>query len=109
MATDERCQPNKSRMANREFVEGEIDRVLNAIDQSTLQERLRKADIAHSSVNSVEDMVSHPALRRIEVQTEKGVIDMPAPPVRRANDTPLYGLAPKINQHGSSIRDEFKG
>ena len=109
MATDERCQPNKARMANREFVEGEIDRVLKGIDQPTLQERLRRADIAHSSVNSVEDMVSHPALRRIEVQTEEGVIDMPSPPVRRSGDTPFYGSAPKINQHGSSIRAEFKG
>jgi itaconate CoA-transferase len=109
MATDERCQPNKARMAHREFVEGEIDRVLGAIDQPTLQHRLRAADIAHSSVNSVEDMVRHPALRRIEVETVQGVIDMPAPPVRRADEIPTYGPPPTIDAHGTSIRAEFKG
>ena len=109
MATDERCQPNKARMAHREYVEGEIDRILGAIDQPTLQNRLRAADIAHSSVNSVEDMVRHPALRRIEVETVQGVIDMPAPPVRRADETPTYGPPPTIDAHGTSIRAEFKG
>jgi itaconate CoA-transferase len=109
MATDGRCQPNKARMAHREFVEGEIDRVLGAIDQPTLQRRLRAADIAHSSVNNVEDMIKHPALRRIEVETGQGLIDMPAPPVRRADETPIYGPPPTIDAHGNAIREEFKG
>jgi hypothetical protein len=48
-------------------------------------------------------------LRRIEVETVQGVIDMPAPPVRRADETPTYGPPPTIDAHGTSIRAEFKG
>lgn len=106
-ATDERCTPNKSRMANREFVEGAMDEILTALDQETLQTRLRAADIAYSSVNSVDDMVAHPALRRTEVETTAGPISMPAPPVRSPGMLDAFGPPPSIDEHGAAIRQEF--
>ena len=105
--SDERCTPNGSRMANREFVEGAMDQVFAGIDQAELQARLRAADIAYSSVNSVDDMVAHPALRRTEVETTAGPISMPAPPVRMPGVLDKFGPPPAIDEHGAAIRKEF--
>lgn len=109
LATDARCTPNRHRMENREFVEGAMDEVFQGIDQATLQERLRQADLAYSSVNELEDLPNHPALRRTEVATEKGVFSMPAPPVRSEGILPAFGAAPSIDEHGDAIRAEFAG
>jgi itaconate CoA-transferase len=108
-ATDERCAPNNSRMANRAFVEGEMDRILGGLTQADLQGRLREADLAYASVNEVDDLIDHPALRRIEVETETGPISMPAPPVRTSEDAPKYGAPPSLNADGDKIRAEFGG
>lgn len=106
-ATDERCAPNRARMANREFVEGAMDQIFNGLTQEVLQARLRTADIAYSSVNTVDDMVKHPALRRTEVQTANGPISMPAPPVRTPGNLASFGSPPNIDEHGAAIRAEF--
>ena len=105
--TDERCAPNQSRMANREFVEGAMEAIFAGLDQDELQARLRAADIAYSSVNSVDDMVAHPALRRTEVQTAAGPISMPAPPVRTPGVLKTFGSPPAIGEHDAAIRQEF--
>lgn len=105
--TDERCQPNNSRIVNREFVEGTMDEIFQGLTQAELQQRLRQADLAYSSVNGVDDLVDHPALRRTEVDTPKGRMSMPAPPVRSEGVLPAFGPPPKIDEHGDAIRREF--
>ncbi len=109
MVDDPRCAPNRSRMQHRDYVEGEMDLIFAGLDQATLQERLRAADLASASVNTVEDMVRHPALRRVEVATGTGPISMPAPPVRIAGAEPTYGPPPALDADGARIRAEFAG
>lgn len=104
---DDRCQPNRNRMANRDYVEGTMDAVFADLTQAELQDRLRQADLAYASVNGVDDLVAHPALRRTEVDTETGRISMPAPPVRSDGMLDAFGPPPAIDQHGAAIRQEF--
>lgn len=104
---DPRTSPNNSRMENREYVEGEMDALLQTLTQAELQDRLRRADLAYSSVNEVPDLVDHPALRRTEVDTETGRISMPAPPVRSSGVLAAFGSPPRLNEHGDAIRSEF--
>ena len=107
--TDPRCAPNVARMNNRDYVEGTMDAIFQDLTQADLQARLRKADIAHASVNEVEDMVHHPALRRVEVETAAGPVSMPAPPVRSPGVLSKFGPPPAVDADGPAIRAEFSG
>ncbi|MCB1740620.1 MAG: CoA transferase, partial [Gammaproteobacteria bacterium] len=104
---DPRCSPNLSRMHNRDYVEGVMDEIFRDLTQGQLQERLRAADLAYASVNEVADIIEHPALRRVEVQTARGPISMPAPPVRSPGVLDSFGSPPEIDEHGARIRAEF--
>ncbi len=105
--SDARCTPNLHRMHNRKYVEGTMEEIFQGLTQAALQERLRQADLAYASVNEVADIVGHPALRRTEVETEKGRISMPAPPVRSSGVLPSFGSPPRLDEHGAKIREEF--
>lgn len=105
--TDERCVPNIARMRNRAYVEGTMETIFGALTQAELQDRLRRADLAYASVNEVADIVGHPALRKVSVETEKGPIEMPAPPVRSSGVLDRFGPPPTIGQHDAAIRAEF--
>lgn len=104
---DPRCTPNLNRMHNRDYVEGTMEGIFATLSQPELQERLRRADLAYSSVNEVADLAEHPALRQIEVQSSKGPISMPAPPVRCAGVLDSFGPPPEIDEQGAKIRQEF--
>ena len=84
-----------------------MDEIFRELSQPELQERLRRADLAYSSVNEVADIAGHPALRQIEVQSSKGPVSMPAPPVRSAGVLDSFGPPPEIDEQGAKIRQEF--
>lgn len=107
MKTDPRCQPNRKRMEHRVYVEGEMDAVFAGLDQAKLQERLRQADLAYASVNEVDDLIDHPALRRVSVDTAAGPVSMPAPPVRTDGEALAFGPPPAIGADSAKIRAEF--
>ncbi len=107
MKTDPRCQPNRKRMEHRVYVEGEMDAVFAGLDQAKLQERLRQADLAYASVNEVDDLIDHPALRRVSVDTVAGPVSMPAPPVRTDGEALAFGPPPAIGADSAKIRAEF--
>lgn len=108
LSDDARCTPNRPRMENRVWLEGLMEEIFGALTQEGLQARLRAADVAYSSVNEVDDLVKHPALRRIEVPTDHGVFSMPAPPVRNStHEDAVYGPPPGIGAHSDAIRVEF--
>ncbi len=106
---DPRCAPNVSRMENRGYVEGTMDEIFGKLTQAELQARLLKANLAYASVNEVADMVDHPALRRVEVDTAAGRVSMPAPPVRSSGVLAAFGAPPEIDADGAAIREEFAG
>ena len=106
---DPRCAPNIARMQHRDYVEGVMDDIFGGLTQAALQARLQKADLAYASVNEVADMVGHPALRRVTVETAAGPVEMPAPPVRSEGVLEAFGPPPAIDADGEAIRREFAG
>ena len=106
-AADPRAARPVDRINNRDYVEGVIRDIIGQVTREELRERLRAADVPFGAVNAVEDLASHPALRRITVPTSAGPISLTAPGYYFAGETAEYGPVPDLNQHGDAIRKEF--
>ena len=59
-------------------------------------DKLKKADIAFALLNDMEGLSKHPCLRRINIQTEKGPVSIPAPPAIFNNTEPFLGSVPSL-------------
>ncbi len=70
-------------------------------------EKLLQSQIAFGRLNDVEGLSTHPALRRIRIDSPSGPIDLPAPPVKVAGQNRAYGPIPAIGSHTDRIREEF--
>ena len=62
-------------------------------------QRLEDADIAFGEVNTMADLTVHPHLRRIEVDTPRGVITYSAPAAIFVGEPRSYGRVPAIGEH----------
>ena len=60
---------------------------------------LADADIAFAEVNTMADLTVHPHLRRIEVDTPKGVVTYSAPAAIFVGEPRRYGPVPAIGEH----------
>ena len=58
-------------------------------------------------MNDCEGLQNHPALRRVQVETEKGPIAVGAPPARLSDGPRALGPVPSLGQHTATIRAEF--
>lgn len=106
-ADDPEARSNVERVRNRERVDARIDAVTSTITRDELHARLRAGDIAFGAVNAVPDLLDHPAMRRIEVDTPAGRVAMPAPGVSFSDDDSTYRPVPALDEHGAAIRREF--
>ena len=95
---------NTARCENRAALDAQIGAVFRDLEATALIERLKLANIAYGSVNSVADLSRHPALRRVEA----GSTLMPAPPWRWRGETqaPLRP-APGLDEQGAALRRQF--
>ncbi len=107
LAGDARFSDNPARVANRPALDREIGTAFGGLTRAGMIERLRRADIAFGAVNSVADLAAHPQLRRIEVATPSGAVELIAPPARHVGEVRDYGPVPGLDQHGAAIRAEF--
>jgi crotonobetainyl-CoA:carnitine CoA-transferase CaiB-like acyl-CoA transferase len=96
-----------SRVDNREVVEAAMDAVFRTLTRDELVARLQKADVPYSSVNTVADLSTHGAVRRITVETSAGPVEMTAPVARFTGEERHYGRVPDLDEHGAAIRKEF--
>jgi crotonobetainyl-CoA:carnitine CoA-transferase CaiB-like acyl-CoA transferase len=104
-ATAEDFCSNNQRVANRSGLDAMINKVTETLQKDALIERLRDADIAYGSVNSVADFSSHPALtRRSGIASSGQSINYPTRPVGETNE---QREVPSIGQHSAAIRKEF--
>ena len=102
-------ESNTARVANRPTVDARVAECFAGMTRSAAAARLQAAQIAFGFVNGLEDLVRHPALRRVTVQTEAGPAAIVAPPVIRDGITrPQLGAVPAIGAHSAAIRQEFK-
>jgi itaconate CoA-transferase len=58
-------------------------------------------------VNDVHGLSEHKALRRMEVQTEKGPVSVVCPAPRWSDGIREYGAVPALGAHTDAIRQEF--
>jgi itaconate CoA-transferase len=100
-------ETNTIRVANRAAVDARIAATLSELSRAEVAEQLARANIAFGFVNDLEQVRSHPALRRIEVETPKGPVSMAAPPARFDGQTASIGPVPGIGSHTEQIRLEF--
>jgi itaconate CoA-transferase len=107
MPTDPLFCNNEARCTNRPALDDIIIGAFTSVDRPTLIQRLRDAAIAFGEVNDLAGLSSHPALRRIEVDSPTGPVAMVAPPARHNGVTPDLGPVPAVGEHSEKIRKEF--
>lgn len=109
MGQDERFASNNLRVANRAIMDEEILAVTRSLSTTEFRSRLRETAIAYGGINTLEDLSTHPALRRKTVATSEGrTLEIPAPPIRRSGDTgETGGRAPAVGSHTRAVLAEL--
>ena len=100
-------ESNTARVANRPEVDGRVAATFATFTRDAVAAKLRSAGIAYGFVNEVADLVGHPALRRVTVETVAGPASIVAPPVIWDGAAPRLGPVPSIGEHTERIRREF--
>ena len=104
----EQYPDNSSRLANRSIVDGSVQTALGKLSQTEASAKLKKTEIAYSTLNDVKGLSSHPILRRVVIGNPEGKINVPAPPAIFNNaQQDSFKEVPILNQHGAAIRAEF--
>ena len=102
LANDPRFATNVVRVNNRL----ETDAIVGAgFERRSLVEAtsaLLEADIAFASVNDMEGPSKHPHLRRITVDTPRGLVSYPAPAPIVDDQLRNYGAVPELGSRGKS-------
>jgi len=107
LPNDEKFYNNEARCANRDALDKIIIESFTNTDRLELKERLRKSQIAFGEINDVAGLSSHPALRRVEVESPTGKVVMAAPPATINGVERKLGPVPDIGEHTEKIRKEF--
>lgn len=108
LIADERFVTNDARVANRADLEPVLAGIVGLLDSDAFQARLDHASIAWGRVSSLDDLVSHAALRRRTVVSSEGQqLDVPAHPVRGRSGTDLRAGVPALGEHSAALRAEF--
>ena len=76
-------------------------RIFATLSRNELLKTLADADIAFAEVNTMADLAVHPHLRRIEVDTPKGVVAYPAPAAIFVGEPRHYGAVPGIGERST--------
>jgi itaconate CoA-transferase len=96
LPNDPRFANMVERVRNRELTDKAVGGIFATLSREELLKRLADADIAFAEVNTMADLTIHPHLRRIEVNTPKGVVTYPAPAAVFIGETRHYGAVPGI-------------
>lgn len=109
LATDSRFASNNDRVHNRTELEQVLESLIAELTAESFGDRLRGARIAFGNVSSLEDLLTHPALRLRSIHTtEHDEITLPAHPIQWS--APRAGSprpVPTIDGDGERLRQEF--
>ena len=100
-------ETNVIRVGNRAVVDAYVGAVFMTLTRDEAAARLRVSKTAYGFVNGVAELSTHPALRRIVVDTPAGPVAVAAPPAILSDGPRLYGAVPGIGSHSDAIRAEF--
>jgi itaconate CoA-transferase len=111
LATDQRFSSNVSRNANRATLRAIIEQVLASLTTEQVIERLERANIGNATMNTMNDVWSHPQLKARERWTEVGspVGSIPAMLPPGVNDSFEYRMdpIPALGEHTNAILGEL--
>jgi len=96
---DPRLANITERVRNRALTDRIVADSFGTLTRDELVQRLDDADVAFGEVNTMADLTVHPHLRRIEVDTPKGVVTYSAPAAIFVGEPRTYGPVPAIDQH----------
>jgi itaconate CoA-transferase len=99
LPNDPRLANVAERVRNRQLTDKIVADVFGSLTREELIPRLESADIAFGEVNTTADLTVHPHLRRIEVDTPKGVVTYSAPAAIFVGEPRKYGPVPDIGEH----------
>jgi itaconate CoA-transferase len=101
LPNDPRLSNMVERVKNRPLTDGIVANRFASMTRDELLKRLSDADIAFAEVNTMADLAQHPHLRRIEVDTPKGVVSYPAPAAIVVGEPRQYGAVPEVGGRAS--------
>jgi len=96
---DPRFADGVTRVENRAATDGLVAARFAMLDRDVLIARLIEADIAFAEINTLDDMLRHPHLRRVTVETEAGPVSYPAPAPIFDGERRELGAVPKLGEH----------
>lgn len=105
LADDARFAGNPARVAHRTELDAIIVDVFGGLGHDALVARLAAAGTAYGMVNGVDGLSAHPQLRRMQVETPSGPVNMPVPPTAPPGFAPRP--VPAIGAQTEAIRREF--
>ena len=97
---------NAARMSRREAVDGLVQDFFGKRTRKEMCELLLSARIAFGELNNMADFARHMQLRRWEIESETGVVSIPAHPDSNRKSRNLR--LPRIGEHSEAIRAEFE-
>src|ERR1700758_5447024 len=99
LPTNPRLANMVERVRNRELTDKVVGDLFASLTRDQLVKRLEDADIAFGEVNTMADLAVPPHLRRIEVETPKGVVTYSAPAAIFVGEQRAYGAVPDLGEH----------
>src|ERR1700719_3697635 len=111
LPNDPRFANMLERVGNRQLTDKAVGDIFATLSRDDLLKRLSDADISFAEVNTMTDLAVHPHLRRIEVNTPKGVVTYSAPAAIFVDQPRHYGPVPAIGEQigeqiGERIREQ---
>lgn len=109
MITDDRFSSNVMRVNHRAETDAAVAGAFTKLQDEVLIARLSEAEIAFGALNDMTALSRHAQLRRIEVETELGLVSHPTPPVIIARTDRDFGKVPSIGEHTDKVFAEVFG
>lgn len=111
LATDARFSSSNARLANRDAMHAEIERVFGTLTAAEVTSRLEAAGIANARLNTLQEFWSHPQLeargRWAKVDSPAGPLDALKPPLNISDFEPRMDAVPALGAHGAAILGEL--
>jgi itaconate CoA-transferase len=111
IAADPRFDSNSLRSENRKALRAVIAEVFRTLTLEEITERLERAGIAHSRMNSVQELLAHPQHtargRTGNVASPAGLLQALAPPIYLDGANPRMDAIPALGQHTDVILAEL--
>ena len=104
---DPRFATNVARLDNRPALDEVIESVTATLPRNEMRARLDKAGVPYGAINSVDDLIAHPQLKRLPVGLNDGRFETVAPPAAVVDDSVALGPVPALGEHSAAIRGEF--